>query len=95
MKWHPSDHFCHTLITYTQEMAACSNSEVSSWSVDDKNKLLVGGGPCVDRCTAFKQYFMKNDAVHYPNHNFATGCKIIQIGICILQIASRHLLCCS
>ena len=67
-------------------MAACFKDEITAWCVDDKNKLLVGGGPCVDRRLSFKSYFMKEDMVHYPDHNFATGYKIIPSGYMQLLI---------
>lgn len=79
-KSHPASHFCRTSVNYALEMAACFKDEVTAWSVDDKNKLLVGGGPCVDRRMSFKTYFMKDDMIHYPDHNFATGYKIIPSG---------------
>lgn len=79
-KENKNSHFCRSSVNYALEMATCFEDEVSAWSVDDKNKLLVGGGPCVDRRMSFKSYFMRNDMVHYPDHNFSTGYKIIPSG---------------
>ena len=87
-KTHKASHFCRASVSYALEMVACFNSEVSSWSVDDKNKLLVGSGPCVDRRMSFKTFFLRHDVVHYPDHNFATSYKVIPSGY--MQLLRRH-----
>lgn len=70
-KTHTDTHFCRTQVNYCMEFTSKFNTEATSFSCDDKNKVNVGENtPAVSRYHHIGKFFMTGDSPNFCDHDF-------------------------
>lgn len=89
-KQNENSHFYAARVRYALELASKFQEVAIVYSVDNKNKILLGSQvAAVDRCIQINRFFPTDDSPNLPDHDFPTPGYFVPCGY--LQMVSPNL----